>query len=425
MILFALSALLILVFFYNQRMFIYALMIFFVLFDMFDGFYKDDQIFAALRYLVPLLFISIFVIRESVLKKGDLIFVVVSLYLIVLLVFSQGDMIISAKNVLALLLTFLMIPIGRYLGKRVNFVEDFQAYNRFLLVILPVYIIFANIFHIGESYSDAFTTGFLITSRMYIVPIVVFLAIHYMVSNKERSTAVKAIDLVFILTNICILIINTRRTAVGMLAAALLVYAMLNRRLILKMAVLIVIAISTLALSFPLYEPILTAQLEKRERIKDLETYDEEARILETFYILDHHSRKQNVSEILFGVRLFDTYDFGLRYFGRDRPLHSDVNMVFYSTGIVGMFLFALLLLHYFLIGNSKIAPENRKVYYPLLIMFFMVLLPGRFIGTLTYAPFLMLVLSSVKASFQEETTGGFDRRYKYQALAIDQNTGG
>lgn len=425
MILFALSALLILIYFYNQKMFIYALMIFFVLFDMFDGFYKDDKIFAALRYLVPLLFLSIFVIRESVLKKGDLIFVVVSLYLIVLLVFTQGDMIISAKNVFALLMTFLMIPIGRYLGKRLDFIDEFQAYNRFLLVILPSYIVLANIFNIGESYSDAFTTGFLITSRMYIVPIVVFLAIHYMVSHKERNAAVKAFDLVFILINICILIINTRRTAVGMLAAALLVYGILNRRLVLKMAVLIVIVISTLAVSFPLYEPLLMAQLEKRERIKDLETYDEEARILETFYILDHHNRKQNVPEILFGVKLFDTYDFGMRYFGRDRPLHSDINMVFYSTGVVGMFLFGLMLLHYFLLRNDQIARENRKVYYPLLIMFLMVLLPGRFIGTLTYAPFLMLVLSSVKASFDEERAGTVDGPFKYRKLAIGQNEGG
>lgn len=396
-------------------MFIYVLMVFFVLFDMFDGFYKDDKIFAALRYLVPLFFISIFVIRESVIKKGDLIFVVVSLYLVVLLIFSQGDMVISAKNVLALLLTFLMIPIGRYLGKRLDFIEEFQPYNRFLLFILPVYIIFANIFNIGESYSDAFTTGFLITSRMYIVPIVVFLAIHYLVSAKERSTVAKAIDLALILVNICILIINTRRTAVGMLAAALLVYGLLNRKLVLKMAVLVVIVISTLAVSFPLYEPILTAQLEKRERIKDLETYDEEARILETFYILDHHSRRQNVSEVLFGVKLFDTYDFGMRYFGRDRPLHSDVNMVFYSTGIIGMLLFGILLLQYFLFGNGQIALENRKVYYPLLIMFLMVLLPGRFIGTLTYAPFLMLVLSSVKVSFPAEKEAVVDGGIRYQ----------
>lgn len=396
-------------------MFIYVLMVFFVLFDMFDGFYKDDKIFAALRYLVPLFFISIFVIRESVIKKGDLIFVVVSLYLVVLLIFSQGDMVISAKNVLALLLTFLMIPIGRYLGKRLDFIEEFQPYNRFLLFILPVYIIFANIFNIGESYSDAFTTGFLITSRMYIVPIVVFLAIHYLVSAKERSTVAKAIDLALILVNICILIINTRRTAVGMLAAALLVYGLLNRKLVLKMAVLVVIVISTLAVSFPLYEPILTAQLEKRERIKDLETYDEEARILETFYILDHHSRRQNVSEVLFGVKLFDTYDFGMRYFGRDRPLHSDVNMVFYSTGIIGMLLFGILLLQYFLFGNGQIALENRKVYYPLLIMFLMVLLPGRFIGTLTYAPFLMLVLSSVKVSFPAEKEAVLDGGIRYQ----------
>ena len=34
----------------------------------------------------------------------------------------------------------------------------------------------------------------------------------------------------------------------------------------------------------------------------------------------------------------------------------------------------------------------------PKLVMFLIVLIPGRFIGTLTYAPLLMLILSAVKA---------------------------
>ncbi|MEX2232405.1 MAG: hypothetical protein WD824_09610 [Cyclobacteriaceae bacterium] len=423
MILFALAILLILIFFYNSKIFIYALMVFFVLFDMFDGFYKDEKIFAAIRYVVPLLFVSFFIVRESVLKRKDLIFIVVSLYLIVLLVYSPGDFIISAKNLAALLLALLMIPVGRYLGRHYNFLDEFEGFNRFLLVILPVYIVLANIFNIGESYSDAFTTGFLITSRMYIVPIVVFLAIHYLVSNKVKSRIVKGIDLVFILINIFIIIINTRRTALGMLAGALLVYAILNRRLIFKMAVLSVFCISALVLTYPFYEKILVAQLEKRERIKDIETYDEEGRILEALYIFDHHTRRQNIFEILFGVKLFDTYDFGVRYFGRDRPIHSDINMVFYSTGITGTFLFAVLILHYFLLGNHRISMENRKIYYPLLIMFLIVLLPGRFIGTLTYAPFLMLLLSGVKALRSEPVVNSGPAAIKYPRFAINENS--
>jgi hypothetical protein len=164
------------------------------------------------------------------------------------------------------------------------------------------------------------------------------------------------------------------------------------------MAVLSFFLIAALAFSYPLYEPLLMAQLEKRERIQDIGTYEEEGRFLETLYIFDHHSRNQNIAEVMFGVKLFDTYDFGSRYFGRDRPIHSDLNMIFYSTGIMGFFLFGLLFLYYFLLKNHQIEFQNKKVYYPLLMMLLIVLIPGRFIGTLTYAPFLMLILSAVKA---------------------------
>lgn len=398
MILFAFTISLVFIFFYNQKIFIYALMVFYVLFDMFDGFYEDEKMFAAMRYIIPLTFISIYIIKEAILRKSDLLFITVGIYMLVLLVYSEGDIILSGKTVLAVLLTLLMIPVGRYLGHRVNFLEEFEPFNRFLLIGLPFYVLMANIFRFGESYSDSFTTGFLVTSRIYIIPIVVFLAIHYFISNKGRTWLIKGLDLTFILINIGVMIINTRRTAMGMITMALLIYVIFNRRLFFKMAILSVFIASVLALSFPLYEKILTAQMEKRERIQDLETYEEEGRVLETFYIFDHHSRRQSVSEVLFGIKLFDTVEFGNRYFGRDRPIHSDINMIFYSTGLVGLILFALLFFQYFFIGNRKIESQNRKIYYPLLVMFLIVLLPGRFIGTMTYAPFLMLALSAVKA---------------------------
>ena len=398
MILFAFTILLIIIFFYNEKVFIYALMVFYVLFDMFDGFYEDEKIYAAMRYVVPLIFLIVLIVKDGILRKSDILFIVATIYMLILLVYSEGDIILSGKTVLALSLTLLMVPVGRYIGGRVNFLRDFEPFSRFLLIALPFYILMANLFHFGESYSDSFTTGFLITSRIYIIPIVVFLAIHYFISNKERSWFIKGTDLVFILINIGVMIINTRRTALGMIAMALIVYLIFNRRLVFKMAILCVFIGSVLVLSFPLYEEILTAQMAKRERIQDLDTYEEEARVLETGFILDHHSRHQRISEVLFGVKLFDTVEFGNRYFGRDRPIHSDINMIFYSTGITGLLLFGLLFFKYFFIGNQHIETENRKIYYPLLVMFLIVLLPGRFIGTMTYAPLLMLAMSAVKA---------------------------
>lgn len=397
MILLALTFGLVLIFFYDPRKFMYALMVFFVLFDMLDGFYEDQKIFAALRYLIPFMLILIYLVRESAFKRSDFVFLVLSFYLLMLLVYSHTDIIVSAKNLMAVLITLLMIPVGRSLGKRGEVVIQFEWFNRFLLVALPVYIAVANIVGFGESYTEAFTTGFLITSRMYIFPIVVFLALHYIISKKDQPKLLVAFDLVFVLVNVVIILINTRRTAMGMLVVAMMVYGAMDRKLILKMVVMGLIFAVTLIASYPLYEETLSAQLEKRERIQDLDTYEEEGRVLETIYIMDHHSRTQSIREILFGVKLFDTYEFGEFYFGRDRPIHSDFNMIFYSTGLVGLGLFGWFFLHYFLRKNRIISKPNRRIYFPILAMFVLVLFPGRFIGTLTYAPLLLLVLAAVK----------------------------
>ncbi|TXK46764.1 O-antigen ligase family protein [Pontibacter qinzhouensis] len=398
MLLFILALLLAVAFFYDiKHKFIYALVIFFVLFDMVDGFYKDDKIYAAIRYFVPLSMILVYVFRFKPFKKSDSVFLMLVVYLLLLWIYNAGDIIISSRYLLGLITALLMIPVGRYIGERYDFISEFEPYNRFLLICIPVYVVLANKFNIGQSYTEAFTTGFLITSRMYIVPIVVFLAIHYAVSNKDKSILLKLNDLAFILLNVCILLINTRRTALGMLAGAIIIYALLNRQLLFKMVLFLFLVTAALIFSYPLYEDRLTTQLERRERIQNIETYEEEGRYLETLYIIQYHQSKDNIPEFLFGVKLFDTHEFGRKYFGTDRPIHSDLNMLFYSTGVVGLLLFFIFFVHYFLLGNTAISDKNKKLYYPLLVMFLIILLPGRFIGTTTFAPFLMLLLATLK----------------------------
>ena len=300
MALLLLACLLVLIFFYDSKIFVYALMVFFTLFDMLDGFYDDEKIFAALRYFVPLFLILIFIIKNSVFKKTDFAFLILALYLILLLIYSHGDILISTKTLLSVFLTLFMIPVGRYIGRHAEFLKEFEGFNRFLLIVLALYIIICNILNIGESYTESFHSGFLITSRMYIFPIVVFLAIHYMVSNKDKRWFITGIDLVFIIINIGIIIINSRRTALGMLLAALFVYALQDKKLMFKMGALMVFFVAALAISYPLYEKMLTAQLEQRERIQDIDTYEEEGRVLETLYIMDYHSNSQNIFEKIY-----------------------------------------------------------------------------------------------------------------------------
>ncbi|GGZ14978.1 hypothetical protein GCM10007049_03760 [Echinicola pacifica] len=406
MIIILIALILIGYFIYDQKNFIYALMVFYLLFDMFDGFYKDLKVFAAIRYVLPLIMVIAYIIANKAIKAKDGIFFLLSAYLIALVIFNHGHLILSAKTTFAVIITLSMVIVGRYFGTQRQFITEFEPFNRFMLIAIPIYIAYANIFRVGDSYSSSFTTGFLDTSRMYIAPIVIFMGVHYVLNSKKNSLFLKTVDITFITLNIINLMVITRRTSVGMLAFAIILYAVINGKVIFKLATVFVILVGIMILAYPLYEGQLQAQLAERERIQDVGSYeDTEPRYQEVLFMIQHFENENDPKQVFFGVQLFDTTDFGIRYFGYGRPIHSDINMIIYSTGLIGLTLFLLFFITYFIADNSKIASENKMIYYPLLIMLLIVLIPGRFIGTFTFGPLLILLLSGTKYSRSKKRT--------------------
>lgn len=75
-------------------------MVFYLVFDMFDGFYKDLKVFAAIRYILPLIMVLAYIFANKAIKKSDWVFSLVALYIIALLIFNPGDFILSAKTAL-------------------------------------------------------------------------------------------------------------------------------------------------------------------------------------------------------------------------------------------------------------------------------------------------------------------------------------
>ncbi len=399
MIILILGLLLALSFIFYQKYFIFSLMIFFLLFDMFDGFYKDFKVFAAIRYILPLAFIVIYVVKNRALKNEDFVFFIFTISLFLFLFLNHGDFILSGKVTLSIIISVSLLLVGRYLGNKINFVKEYEPFNTFMLAIVPVYIIYANVFKVGDSYSSSFSTGFLDTSRMYIVPILIFMAFHYIL-NPDKFPGTK-LSYIFkgslIGLNTLILVVTTRRTSLGMLVGAILVYSLLNRKVIFKMMMVIVFLLVGAIATFPLYQDRLNAQLEERERIQNIDTYTKEGRYLESLYLYQFHSQLQDPKKLFLGVKMFDTESFGLRYFGVGRHIHSDINMIIYSTGLVGLMLFIVFFSFYLWRGNNRIDSESKKLFFPLLFMFLFVLLPGRFIGTFTYGPLLMLLIAGIK----------------------------
>src|SRR5690554_5109473 len=319
MIIIFLGFLLVFSYIYDKNTFIFSLMLFFAFFDMVDGFYKDNNIFAAVRYVIPFVLIATYVLSYDVLKKSDVVFLFLFIFLTCLLILNPGDIIISAKTILSIVISLSMLLIGRQLGYQGDFIKSYEPYNRILLIAVPFYILYANIFNVGESYSNSFTTGFLETSRMYLVPIIVFMAIHYVLSKKGGNTLLKIVDTTFIGANIIILVLTTRRTSILMLLGAIIIYLILNRKVIYRMALILFVLVSCLIATYPFYESTLNAQLAERERIRQFDTYQNEGRYLESYFIYSYHRRVQNPNELFFGIQLFDSAEFGTKHFGHYR----------------------------------------------------------------------------------------------------------
>jgi O-antigen ligase len=399
MLIILLGLLLVFFFFYDQERIIHYLLVFFLLFDMVDGFYTETKIFPLIRYLLPLTIIIFYILRNKALLVSDFVFLILIFYLTLLLIFIPGDLITSAKNYASILIALLMIIVGRHEALTKSFFNKFEPFNRFMMLTLVTYLFLANIFKFGSSYTESFSTGFLFHSRMYIAPIIIFMSLYYLFNNKGNNKYFRLLDIGLVLINIIFLLINTRRTTWGMLLIGIFIYIMINREVIFKMILVVGILIFGLIVSYPLYEEVLTKQLEKRERIQDFDTYEEEGRWLETLYLIQYHKMNQNPYELLFGVKFFDTIEFTQMFFGRERSIHSDINMILYSTGILGMILFFIFYFHYFINGFWKINPTTRQIFFPLLAMFLLVQFPGRFIGIFTYAPLLMFLLAGAKFS--------------------------
>src|SRR3712207_6584759 len=100
MILIALALLLFLTFFYKAKLLPYTIMVYFVLFDMFDGFYEEEKVYSVIRYVVPLTLLAIYMLKYRVGKRIDFIFYVLAGYLILLWLTNSGDFLISSRSLM-------------------------------------------------------------------------------------------------------------------------------------------------------------------------------------------------------------------------------------------------------------------------------------------------------------------------------------
>lgn len=208
----------------------------------------------------------------------------------------------------------------------------------YMSIITILNIIIANIFKLGwAGYSEdvGFYTGGIVSNMWYILGLIVLSSIALIYQKRQ--------NLYFIITSLIILgilIIAFRRSAyiiLGISGISALLFLKFKMQSIRVLIVFGVISIFIL--------PEFTALFEKQydARTKTFEKgLEEETRLKESKEIWTERFEKSPLFILLFGEKPFITAEnYGAGDFG-DRPLHVDINIVFFSTGLIGLILYFL-----------------------------------------------------------------------------------
>lgn len=208
----------------------------------------------------------------------------------------------------------------------------------YMSIITILNIIIANIFKLGwAGYSEdvGFYTGGIVSNMWYILGLIVLSSIALIYKKRQ--------NLYFIITSLIILgilIIAFRRSAyiiLGISGISALLFLKFKMQSIRVLIVFGVISIFVLPQFTELFEKQYDARTKTFE--KGLE---EETRLKESKEIWTERFEKSPLLILLFGEKPFITAEnYGAGDFG-DRPLHVDVNIVFFSTGLVGIILYFL-----------------------------------------------------------------------------------
>lgn len=103
----------------------------------------------------------------------------------------------------------------------------------------------------------------------------------------------------------------------------------------------LILIISGLILSFPLFNAVLENQVNAREKTFD-KGIENESRFKETEVLWNERLNSDSQLIFLIGEKPFDSVgEYGNGVFG-DRPLHVDINIVLFSIGFLGLFLYTL-----------------------------------------------------------------------------------
>ena len=324
-----------------------------IILDMIMNFYpsiKGPVGFVRFAYmtLIILLFVKKFGLKKTDLNKTILFF---SIYITVVSIFSSNPIDSFIDGPLKISLSLLMIPVGIQFGM----IKQNAMIKPILLLILLLLLnyVLSQIFKLGISIydQDSFYTGGATASAP--VVIATGLLVIFNTFNKKSLPYNNVIIAVIVAASVFVILLSVKRGAILSLFAAIVVYLIFSGK---KLTTLIrIIFIGMILLVILNYNSDV---LEKRIEARSTERNElqNEGRYRETFYVFDEF-KSYSLLNILFGKEAFNSGVVMKKYFGRERRLHVDYNILLNGTGIFGFLAYFYLI---FLI-TKKVIYLNRK----------------------------------------------------------------
>jgi hypothetical protein len=365
-----------------------------VFIDFTVGFVAEGNYYGATRHAFNFLIVLYYLnknFRESVKFHKPVFFFILYLFLMVTM---ASDKLIALMDAIPYITGIAIFPLALVALRDEKAVNSLEKTLKYLLFAYPIYIILSNIYVFGSSYSSSYSVGFLTTSNIYSVSVIITLGFSYLKSKELKN---RSFLYLLVIINAAVLLINLRRTAILAVAIMLVINIILDKKK--GYLILMFIALSAAYLGVnTFFSDVFSDQLYARSRILDVETYQEEGRYLEFIYLEEFVESNFNSTNMLFGYDFMNSRDFGSEYFGYPRSIHSDLLNLFYGGGIVCILLLIWLLVFLWRLirKNYRIARinVNYTAMIVLLVLFIYFMIPGRLIGNFTTTVLIFIYMA-------------------------------
>jgi hypothetical protein len=325
-----------------------------IILDMVMNFYpsiKGPVGFVRFAYmtLIILLFVKKFGLKKTDLNKTILFF---SIYITVVSFFSSNPIDSFIDGPLKISLSLLMIPVGIQFGM----IKQNAMIKPILLLILLLLLnyVLSQIFKLGISIydQDSFYTGGATASAPVIIA--TGLMVVFNSFNKKTLPYNNVVIAVIVAASIFVILLSVKRGAIFSLFAALFVYLLFSGKKITTLIRIVFIGLILLVI-LSYNSDVLEKRIEARSTERN--ELQNEGRYRETFYVIDE-LKSYSLLNILFGKEAFNSGVVMKKYFGRERRLHVDYNILLNGTGLLGFVAYFYLI---FLIFKKAIDLKNKQ----------------------------------------------------------------